>query len=568
MGKLKKIIVTVLAGSCFFGPLAACDNGNNNSGTGTGPSIVETDKNEEFKETIETGYNGVKGGNFTFDRSVSHSTQTYLFDGNKVRNEDTIYERGMQSYMYRYDGSDYHKVAINESEIPSYDANGITFRALSETEAGVSFADGSTGKAFYQGDKIVLESENQTLTFYNIGTTKVAIPEKYIDDAKVEQDQAYFANIVEKLKTPNYLVEYVVDDGVVAYHVDGNNTKVDTTIYTLEDGKNYVYTYNTQESVYYRAEGEVDRHFDFSDLTNSGYVESEGYFVIRISGRKYFAVVENEDRVQFYNSTEAFSVSNFGKESVVAPENYKENGQNPPPIIDEENIKVDGKYNMPLVIDVLTKWMNGDNQFGQSVYARKAQIDEELGQIMLVDFDENGLAFYVTSKSTTDGTLVDFRKIYFNDDEVNNAIKNATTKEDFETALNSVNVRKIMFADINSIDNESTQESINTRAQNVLALENVEANVLFAFETPTLAEDYTYGNGLIYKMMAFTNDGILRTYSIKALSKTRVENNETIYFHVSDRKLEEVSQENVSTYQTETPQNAQSYIYNLDGREF
>ena len=79
--------------------------------------------------------------------------------------------------------------------------------------------------------------------------------------------------------------------------------------------------------------------------------------------------------------------------------------------------------------------------------------------------------------------------------------------------------------------------------------DEIDAKVIWAFETGKLNGNMTYGDGLTYKMACFCEDGNYYEYVVNTLGKSYVEDNITNKFDVEQEAKVSVLQENLELYE-------------------
>ena len=536
---LKKLLIcglTFLAGATF----SACKGGDKTSTSTNIPTPSQNEKSpaEKFLDKALLTFNDLKQGNYTVSMDTRQDNRTYYVDKNAVKVGNEYYNKDGNNiyYFYSVDGT-YHRRLTEK--LPTVDFSGITLTQGTEATATVKMND-ENGSAYYVDSDFVIETTSGTMTFSDIKTTSVSLPTNFVNDDLIEENRRTAVALIEQMKTQNYKVECVVDGETKTFFVDGNKMKEGTTVYEKANGKDYIYTYNNTENVYYRAEGLPEKEFRFSTIEYMAF-DGKTSHIVDLDGSRYTVTLGENNTLEFSNSKAAFTTSGFGTITVDAITNYVE--QQTAGFVDEN-----GRHNIAIVANLFTNWMNGDNQFGKTVYKAKGTTTKAFDKFMLADFDENGFVVYATSKALSGTTTDDFRKIYFNSDTFEAAVASATTEDEFVAALNALTLKEIKFSTLLNIDRTLDQDGINTRTVNALGTVGIEAQVLFAFETPVLGEDLSYGNGIVYDTAAFLADGSLVSFESLCLSRDRVERNETNLFRVERLNVEQISEENLDMY--------------------
>ena len=151
--------------------------------------------------------------------------------------------------------------------------------------------------------------------------------------------------------------------------------------------------------------------------------------------------------------------------------------------------------------------------------------------------EESGLKLFAKLSITDDTLLEDI------------ASKNITTKEDLETRLNALTIRKVSTTSLIEIDRTVSSNEASARAENLLAKVGSDANVVFAYETTSLGDDLTYGAGFWYKTVCYTNDSKLYVMEVSTATKEDV-SNDTAKYGVVSYTVTDVDEQNLEFYQT------------------
>ena len=210
----------------------------------------------------------------------------------------------------------------------------------------------------------------------------------------------------------------------------------------------------------------------------------------------------------------------------------------------DQYIIKDGKYNLTNLKAVLEKWFNETNITYQKVF-------RNVKDIKLINVDNEGLKIYATTDIVEENNLA-LSILSFKDQDINDLFINKTelNADDFSLRLEKVTAKQLTFKSAGLvIDNSDTKESVCRRAENVLVKDEIDAKVIWAFETGKLNGNMTYGDGLTYKMACFCKDGNYYEYEVNALGKNYVENNITNKFDVEQKTKLSVLQENFDLYE-------------------
>ena len=209
----------------------------------------------------------------------------------------------------------------------------------------------------------------------------------------------------------------------------------------------------------------------------------------------------------------------------------------------DQYIIKDGKYNLTNLKTVLEKWFNETDIIYQKIGAH-------VEKVLLLDVNDNGLDIY-TITNIDDGSCPVISNVSFKGEDINNIFlsKEDITSKDFVDLISSVTAKQITVHDGITIDNSDTKESVCRRAENVLVKDEIDAKVIWAFETEKISTDLTYGEGLTYKMACFCEDGNYYEYVVNTLGKSYVENNITNKFDVEQEAKVSVLEENFDLYE-------------------
>ena len=208
----------------------------------------------------------------------------------------------------------------------------------------------------------------------------------------------------------------------------------------------------------------------------------------------------------------------------------------------DQYIIKDGKYNLTNLKTVLEKWFNETDIIYQKIGAH-------VEKVLLLDVNDKGLDIY-TITNIDDGSCPVISNVSFKGEDINNIFlsKEDITSKDFVDLISSVTAKQITVHDGITIDNSDTKESVCRRAENVLVKDEIDAKVIWAFETEKISTDLTYGNGLTYKMACFCEDGNYYEYAVNTLGKSYVENNITNKFDVEQEAKVSALLENLELY--------------------
>lgn len=519
MGLKNRIIAGLAVLTIGITTLTACGTttttpSGGSSGTDNPPIVVVETDAEKLAKKVESTVASLKTGNFTVDEI--NAGKLLKADGH-----DHVYEQTRKGEKYYYaDGSSWYVVEKNDGgewersvadTHPSFDVlDNATVEEFNDSRAKID--NGSkTYYAYYDADKFVLTSVSDitnTYEIYDIGKTNVNIPEYVVPKTKDEKIEE-FETKLEKLKTPNFTVAEIINNQNHTYLVAANGVKADNDYYTIEEGIGYRYYFDTEENAWYREEGTLGKNFNYTNITVTDLNENTNEFAVNVDGTSFTAYADG-DALALYNTQGSWLYSDFGTTIVETPTSWQEK-EDPTPI--ETNLIVDenGVYNVKLMKQVLTNWIEDDNQFGKSVVLAKLRNGINLDEIKLVNVNDEGLSVYLTTESSNGAH---FRRLYFTNSAINQNIINGTitTTTEMLEALKSVQGTEIYFEEMLKIDKTSAQSDVAARAASLLTKVGSDANVIFAYETAS--EMVNFNQTTSFRIVFYTTNNHLQEYSI------------------------------------------------------
>jgi len=354
----------------------------------------------------------------------------------------------------------------------------------------------------------------------SIETTTITSKEK-TDEEKREEVINKAESAIESLSDNNFTAKI----GNNVYLIDGNNCIKNNIIYEKNTDNYNVYTLIDEEGQSYTKEETTDYSFAEISLgrwnniftiadeimlnratTESAYVVKKGFSVpeyeISYTTNGFIFLNEN-DSIEFYD---------IGKTEVNIPTNIAK---------EEEYVIKDGKYNLTNLKAALTDWMNGNNAEEKNI--SYVQCYRNLVDIKLINVTDEGLAFYTTTVAKSNKEVLTYFR--FNTDDINSTMDDDNVKyDDFVSALYNAKATDISNSNIIEIDNSSSS-SIVRRANWVLENDNVDAEVIWAYENK--GESTLAGNGYGYKMVCFATDGKYYEYAVNCTNKIETQNDYT-----------------------------------------
>ena len=376
---------------------------------------------------------------------------------------------------------------------------------------------------------------------YSIDTTTITSKEK-TDEEKREEVINKANAAIESLSDNNFTAK----TGNDVYLIDGNNCIKNNIIYEKNTDNYNVYTLIDEEEQSYTKEeitddsfaaikvGAWENIFTIADDITVNRVDTKTAYVRAKESLPEFELTYTTNGFIFLNENDSIEFYDIGKTEVNIPTN----------IVQEEYIIKDGKYNLTNLKAVLEKWFNETNITYQKVF-------RNVKDIKLINVDNEGLKIYATTDIVEENNLA-LSILSFKDQDINDLFINKTelNADDFSLRLEKVTAKQLTFKSAGLvIDNSDTKESVCRRAENVLVKDEIDAKVIWAFETGKLNGNMTYGDGLTYKMACFCKDGNYYEYEVNALGKSYVENNITNKFDVEQKTKLSVLQENFDLYE-------------------
>ncbi len=375
---------------------------------------------------------------------------------------------------------------------------------------------------------VLTTTASANITTDPIDTVTITSKEK-TDEEKREEVINKAESAIESLSDNNFTAKI----GNNVYLIDGNNCIKNNIIYEKNTDNYNVYTLIDEEEQSYTKEETTD--YSFAEISlgrwNNIFSISDEIRLIRATTesayvvKKGFSVPEYEisyttNGFIFLNENDSIEFYDIGKTEVNIPTNIAK---------EEEYVIKDGKYNLTNLKAALTDWMNGNNSEEENI--TYAESYRNLVEIKLINVTDEGLEFYATTVSKSNSVVFDYFK--FLDEEVNSTIKSNELKlSDFEDILYNVGAKDIGEAFIFKIDNSSSS-SIVKRANWVLENDNVDAEVIWAYENT--GKSVLEGNGYNYNMVCYASNGKYYKYEVNCTDKASSQDDYT------GTKLEEVS---------------------------
>ena len=468
-GKKRKIVAKLAPFMLFTAMLTACGTPSSSSttqpgtsnGTGTTSSEVVRTEAEKFAERVGIDVSSLQAaGNYTF--YDTKATSTTLLNGNgeaEVRKNgktEYYFVEGAKTYnVFRNENGQWQRRDSDDFAIPDW--SGYKVEELTGTTA--KLVKGQTELvASYVDNKLVVDlAAGQQMEIYNIGKTSLTIPQYVVPQTKDEKIAAFAAEL-NKLKTPNFTISETINNKNHTYLVATDAVKADNDYYTTENGTGYRYYFDATANTWYREEGTLAKNFNYTSVSVEDLNENTNEYAVKLNNTAYTAFKDG-DSISIYNTTGSWLYSDLGTTNVNVPTNWQERT----PV--ESNLIVEnGVYSVKLMKEVLTDWIENDNQFGKSVVLAKLRNGINLGEIYVVNVENGGLACYMTTSSTV-GTHL--RKMYFTNDALNSAIANqtATTSDQMLTLLKNVQGTEIEFDKIIECDTTVSQDVVNARTE-------------------------------------------------------------------------------------------------------
>ena len=489
-----------------------------------------------------------------FNNDVISKTE---IDHNNSKIGDRYYSYGDKNFEYWQEKGEWVKRETSLENPLTYYAgflNGLGNMIETENHAvSMVAADGVnwTGTSADNGD-IVLTNTTAKMTFSNVGTTTVNVPEAEIFDERTPyQKWKDMRNLILSASSFTYTT-YQNDELQSKQMFAGDAMQSNGAIYTFGDEK---FKFTLEDGIWYREDSEEENpKSEILSWLEHWSLDETMYFIE--DDAEIMILKDNNTLQELYSSITkdsmvltgdglSYEFTNINNTKVNVPTDYQ---IKEPPVVEQMIKNEDGTYNLPLIKSVLTNWMMGDNTIYPGEELMFKWSSSHLRAIKAINVSD--LTAYIDVYKGNGSTFL--CKLSITDANILNNIANDAiqTETNLADALREISWRKVDIKTEIEQDMEASNSAVVGRAQNALNYLGIEEQVLFAYETGKVSSSLTFGAGLDFNQCVFTSTGKLYTLHYDALSKNDVIQN-TNKWTVEKTAEKQLDEGNVAFYQEE-----------------
>lgn len=399
------------------------------------PKIKEEQTTKEKLQAAVTSFDKVlskmKNGNFTFVETINNVVKESLFDGSKLKIDNTYYvsENGKDYVIFSKDGKWQKSLAetsINtEKNVVFSKFENLDFEKLADKTL---IGKNSKGEEVYVNvtdTNVMLSVGGATFEAKNIGSTKVEVPEVKKDNTqnpeelKAQAIQNFESLLATLKKNQNFTYTMEVKGKIKEYLFAGDvaMAQEDTIVYyenKKENGEQKLYEYALEDGKWHKKTSEVEIDKLVGEMTDAlGNVIWEGYDAElnilsgECDGQKFEASFNDGNLTLKLDSGVKVDITKVGSTLVKLPEN----------VVDDTNLNnliwtkdKNGEYqfNLPLMKEVLETYLKNEdpehpNQYGRDAVADRMH-DYEGHTQQIVFIDTNDMSVGVLFRSSTNHT--------------------------------------------------------------------------------------------------------------------------------------------------------------------